>query len=164
MVVKPSASQGISDDEIVEAAAVDPRSLGRRLVAPVGVAIAAIAGCAVLFAIDPNEPGHYPLCPTRALLGIDCPGCGLMRGTYDLLHGDMTGAIDHNLLIPFVIPIVLVLWLGWLRRAGAGIRPAVTRRRFRWRNRLLLTGLAIMVVFGVVRNFVPYLDSGALGN
>jgi hypothetical protein len=29
---------------------------------------------------------------------------------------------------------------------------------------LLLTGLAIMVVFGVVRNFVPYLDSGALGN
>ena len=125
MVVKPSASQGISDDEIVEAAAVDPRSLGRRLVAPVGVAIAAIAGCAVLFAIDPNEPGHYPLCPTRALLGIDCPGCGLMRGTYDLLHGDMTGAIDHN---------------------------------------LLLTGLAIMVVVGVVRNFVPDLDSGALGN
>jgi hypothetical protein len=29
---------------------------------------------------------------------------------------------------------------------------------------LLLIGLAVMIVFGVVRNFVPYLDSGALGN
>lgn len=162
--MKRSASQVVSDDEIVERAVVDPRSLGRRLLAPVGVALLAIAGCAVLFAIDPNEPGRYPLCPTRALLGIDCPGCGLMRGTYDLLHGDVAGTIDHNLLIPFAIPIVFVLWLGWLRRAGTGIRPALTRRRFKWRNRMLLTGLVIMVGFGVVRNFVPYLDSGAPGN
>lgn len=164
MVVKPSASQGLSNDEIVEAAVIDSRSLGRRIFAPIAVAGAGIAGCAVLFAIDPNEPGNYPLCPTRSLLGIDCPGCGLMRGTYDLLHGNVAGAVDHNLLIPFLVPIVLVLWLGWLKRAGTGVRPAVTRGQFRWRNRLLLIGLAIMVVFGVVRNFVPYLDSGALGN
>lgn len=156
--------QVMSDDEIVESAVVDSRSLGRRLIAPIGVAVAGIAGCTVLFAVDPNEPGHYPLCPTRALLGIDCPGCGLMRGTYDLLHGNVAGAIDHNLLIPFLVPIVLVLWLGWLKRAGTGVRPAVTRRQFRWRNRLLLIGLVIMLVFGVVRNFVPYLDSSALGN
>lgn len=164
VLVMSGAPQRMSDGEIVEAAVVDPRSIGRRLAAPIVVALAGVAGCAVLFAIDPNEPGNYPLCPTRALLGIDCPGCGLMRGTYDLLHGNVTGAIDHNLLIPFLVPIVLVLWLGWLRRAGTGVRPAVTRGQFRWRNRLLLIGLAIMLVFGVIRNFVPYLGSGALGN
>jgi hypothetical protein len=159
--VKSSASESLHDDDIVEATVTDRRSVQRRLLAPISVAIAGLAGCAVVFAVDPNEPGHYPLCPTRALLGIDCPGCGLMRGTYDLLHGDLAGAVDHNLLIPFLVPIVLVLWLGWLKRAGTGIRPAVTRGQFRRRNRLLLTGLALLLAFGVVRNFVPYLDSGS---
>jgi hypothetical protein len=61
-------------------------------------------------------------------------------------------------------PLVLLLWLGWLKRARTGIRPAVTRSQFRRRNRLLIIGLVLMLVFGVVRNFVPYLDSGsALG-
>ena len=157
------SGHGVSDDEIVEAAVVDPRPMGRRILAPIGVAAAGLAGCSFLYAVDPNEPGHYPLCPTRALLGIDCPGCGLMRGTYDLLHGNVAGAVDHNLLIPVLVPIVLVLWLGWMRRAGTGVRPAVTRGQFRWRNRLLLVGLVLMLVFGVVRNFVPYLGSGTLG-
>jgi hypothetical protein len=82
----------------------------------------------------------------------------------DLLHGNIAGAVDHNLLIPVLVPLVLLLWLGWLKRARTGIRPAVTRGQFRRRNRLLIIGLVLMLAFGVVRNFVPYLDSGsALG-
>jgi hypothetical protein len=142
----------------------DPRPVRRRLLAPIAVGLAVLAACGLVFAVDPNEPGHYPLCPTRALLGIDCPGCGLMRGTHDLLHGNIAGAVDHNLLIPVLVPLVLLLWLGWLKRARTGIRPAVTRGQFRRRNRLLIIGLVLMLAFGVVRNFVPYLDSGsALG-
>ncbi|NQW73490.1 MAG: DUF2752 domain-containing protein, partial [Actinobacteria bacterium] len=79
---------------------IDARRRRRRLLAPLVAGAAAVAGCLLVFAVDPNEPGHYPICPTRALLGIDCPGCGLMRGTHDLLHGNLAGAVDHNLLIP----------------------------------------------------------------
>ncbi len=140
---------------------IDVRPRRRRLLAPLTAGAAAVAGCVLVFAVDPNEPGHYPICPTRALLGIDCPGCGLMRGTHDLLHGNLAGAVDHNLLIPVLAPLVLLLWLGWLKRASTGIRPAVTRRRFRERNRLLVVGLALLLAFGVVRNFVPYLGSGS---
>ena len=140
---------------------IDVRPRRRRLLAPLTAGAGAVAGCVLVFAVDPNEPGHYPICPTRALLGIDCPGCGLMRGTHDLLHGNLAGAVDHNLLIPVLAPLVLLLWLGWLKRASTGIRPAVTRRRFRKRNRLLVIGLALLLAFGVVRNFVPYLGSGS---
>ena len=149
------------DDDIVEAVVIDVRPRRRRLLAPLVAGAAAVAGCLLVFAVDPNEPGHYPICPTRALLGIDCPGCGLMRGTHDLLHGNLAGAVDHNLLIPVLVPLVLLLWLGWLKRASTGIRPAVTRRRFRRRNRLLVIGLVLLLAFGIVRNFVPYLGSGS---
>lgn len=142
--------------------AIDVRPRRRRLLAPLIAGVAALTGCVIVFVVDPNEPGHYPVCPTRALLGIDCPGCGLMRGTHDLLHGNLAGAVDHNLLIPVLVPLVLLFWLGWLKRANTGIRPAVTRARFRRRNRLLVMGLMVLLAFGIIRNFVPYLDSGSV--
>ena len=142
--------------------AIVVRPRRRRLLAPLIAGAVALAGCALVFAVDPNEPGHYPVCPTRALLGIDCPGCGLMRGTHDLLHGNIAGAVDHNILIPVLVPLVLLLWMGWLKRASTGIRPAVTRAKFRRRNRLLVIGLMLLLAFGIIRNFVPYLDSGSV--
>lgn len=114
-----------------------------------------------LFAVDPNEPGHYPLCPTKALLGIDCPGCGCMRGLYALTHGDLAGAADHNLLLLLAVPFALVLWVRWLMRAWRGVSPAVSMRAFRLRNRVMIIALVAILAFGVVRNFVPYLDSAA---
>ncbi|CAB4860996.1 MAG: DUF2752 domain-containing protein [Actinobacteria bacterium] len=153
----------IHDDDVLEQAIVDHRSLGRRLLAPMLVALGAAGTCALVYAVDPNEPGHYPLCPTRALFGIDCPGCGLMRGTHDLLHGNVAGAIDHNVLLIAAVPLVVVLWGRWLNRARTGIRPEVTRRQFRLRHRILIISLIAMLAFGVVRNFVPYLGSGTSG-
>ncbi|MDZ7732117.1 MAG: DUF2752 domain-containing protein [Acidimicrobiia bacterium] len=58
-----------------------------------------IAACVALNLRDPNESGSWGYCPSRALLGIDCPGCGLLRGTHALTTGDLTTALDHNVLI-----------------------------------------------------------------
>jgi len=38
------------------------------------------------------------VCPTKALLDIDCPGCGGMRMVYSLLHGDIGAALRYNAL------------------------------------------------------------------
>lgn len=114
-----------------------------------------------LFVVDPNEPGHYPLCPTSALLGIDCPGCGCMRGLYALTHGDIAAAADHNLLLLVAVPFALVLWVRWVMRAWRGVSPAVSMRTFRLRNRAMIIALVAILAFGVVRNFVPYLGAGA---
>ncbi len=110
--------------------------------------------------MDPNSPGHYPVCPLKLLTGLDCPGCGMLRATHDLTHGNIVGALDHNVLMVLLVPLVAVLWVRWVRRAWTGITPAVTRAQFRRRNAALLIGLVLVLVFGVVRNVVPFLGSG----
>jgi len=81
----------------------------RRLARPGLVAGVAALGTAYVAAVDPNHPGHYPLCPTYALIGIYCPGCGMLRATHDLAHLDLAGAFARN---PLAVPIYL--GLAWL--------------------------------------------------
>lgn len=155
-----TAAASTDPDRIVQPAIHDSRSRSRRLVAPLVAATASAGGLAYLAAVDPNEPGHYPLCPTQALFGIDCPGCGIMRGTHDLVTGNAAGAVDHNILLVVLVPLALILWLGWLRRSWTGHTRSVTARQSQRRTTALVIGLVAMIVFGVVRNFVPYLGSG----
>jgi hypothetical protein len=149
-----------TDEQVVEQARVDARPRGRRLVAP----LAALAGSALalgyLAAVDPNQPGHYPVCPTKLLFGVDCPGCGMMRATHDLVTGNVAGALDHNVLIVVFAPLVVILWLRWFLRSWRGSTPEVSYAQFRRRNLWMYGALAFVLVFGVVRNFVPYLGSG----
>ena len=149
-----------ADEDIVEAARVDERRRHRRLVAPVAALTGAVVGLGYLGAVDPNQPGHYPLCPTQALFGVDCPGCGLLRGTHDLVTGDVAGAVDHNVLLLVIVPLVAILWSRWLVRSWRGTSQAVTYAQFRRRNAVMVGSLALVLIFGVVRNFVPYLGSG----
>lgn len=78
-----------------------------------GVARLAPAGflAAVAVAVtvrDPHVAGSWGVCPTYALFGVYCPGCGSLRGMHDLVGGDVRAAFGHNaLLIPAV---VFVLW------------------------------------------------------
>ena len=149
-----------ADEDVVEQARVDERIRRRRLVGPISVLAGTVAALAYLGIVDPNQPGHYPLCPTRALFGVDCPGCGLLRGTHDLVTGDVAGALDHNILLLAVVPVAIVLWIRWFVRSWSGRKPAVTYEQFRRRNRVMIGALALALVFGVVRNLVPYLGSG----
>jgi hypothetical protein len=139
---------------------VDHRARARRMVGPLATAAGTIVGLAYLAAVDPNQPGHYPLCPTQALLSVDCPGCGLMRGTHDLITGDVPRALDHNVLLVVLVPLALVLWGRWVWRSWQGFTPAVTYRAFRRRTRLLILAVVLLLAFGVIRNVVPYLGSG----
>jgi hypothetical protein len=130
------------------------------MLAPVAVLLGAAAALGYLYAVDPNQPGHYPICPTKFLLGIDCPGCGIMRGTFDLVHGDVSGALDHNLLLAVMVPLAIAAWAVWAWRSWTGRHPAVTTLQARRRQHAMIAALVVLVVFGVVRNFVPYLGSG----
>jgi hypothetical protein len=49
--------------------------------------------------------GDYSYCLHKQILGFGCPGCGLTRATYYLLHGNFTKAIELNFAVIFVIPI-----------------------------------------------------------
>ncbi|MDD2817509.1 MAG: DUF2752 domain-containing protein [Candidatus Nanopelagicales bacterium] len=150
----------MTPDHLVVPQRIDQRPLMRRLAGPLGTAVLAVGVCSYLAIVNPNEPGHYPVCPSRAFLGVDCPGCGGMRGMYCLMQGDVAGALNQNLLLLAIVPIALVMWTLWLVRSIRGVYPPVTHGQYRFRNRLLIGGLVVMLAFGVIRNFVPYLASG----
>lgn len=70
----------------------------------------AVAGSALLLARPPLA-GAYPGCPWLALTGLDCPLCGGTRCVAALLHGDVTAAVDYNLLAAVVVPALLIVAL-----------------------------------------------------
>lgn len=81
---------------------------------PVLAAIGGLAACGYVYAVDPSEPGHFPPCPLKTFTGLDCPFCGGLRGTHELLHGNLAAAVDYNALTTlFVIPVTLLLLIAW---------------------------------------------------
>ncbi|MFJ8665878.1 DUF2752 domain-containing protein [Streptomyces sp. NPDC093600] len=100
---------------------VAPPSLGRRLVAPLG----ALAGVAAAFAyvgtVDPNEPGHYPVCPLLRFTGLYCPGCGGLRSAHAFITGDFGAAAGANALAVVGYGLFAVVMIVWLIRAVRGV-------------------------------------------
>lgn len=107
---------------------------------------AALGACALLVARDPNATGSYGLCPFRAVTGLDCPGCGLLRGTAALLHGDVARALDHNLLLPVILLALVVAYGRWaLRALGRARSPRPLPLAAGW------VAATVMTVFWVAR-------------
>jgi len=127
------------------------RSGAARVAAPVGVALVAVTGAALLGAVNPHQPGHYPTCPFLWLTGLYCPGCGSLRAVHDLVHLDLAGAWSMNPFLVLVLPALLAAWVAWLRRAATG----AARRRVlpAW---TIWTILALVLAYWVARN-VPAL-------
>jgi hypothetical protein len=145
---------------VVAPGRVDVRSRARRLAAPLATALGVVSATAFVRAVDPNVPGHYPMCPTLALFGVDCPGCGGLRATHALANGDIATAMDHNLLFVVLVPVFIGLWVMWTYRAWTGVSPPASPRRAAISRAAPIVVLMITMAFAVVRNFVPYLGSG----
>jgi hypothetical protein len=136
------------------------RLLGPERAVPASLVIGAVCGCTLIALVDPNEVGRYPTCPTRSLLGIDCPACGTLRGIHSLSRGRLGEALDHNLLLLLAVPFAAVVWWRWVR-AAAG-RPA---RPFTMPRCVVPLVVIVATVFAVVRNLpidqLAWLDSAA---
>lgn len=93
------------------------------LIRPGAVAGAVAAATTYLAVVDPHQGGHYPTCPFLFLTGLWCPGCGSLRAVHDLAHGDLAGALGMNPLTVATVPVLVLMWAAWVRRAASG-RPA----------------------------------------
>lgn len=128
------------------APAETPKGRARRIAAPL-VALGLAAGAASVLAWrGPHVPGVS--CPSRALTGLDCPGCGSTRCMAALLRGDVVGAVDQNLLAVVALPFLAWAWWAWL--AGAWTDRRVTSPLDRPGASLAV--LVAVVLFTVVRN------------
>lgn len=131
---------------------------GRPWTAPVTAGVAAMAATIVLAVRNPNTT-HVPLCPLRAVTGLDCPFCGSLRAVHSLTRADPVGALDHNVLFTVSVPALLVCWAVWLGRSLG--RPVAPGRNLPRLAQPVL--LAVAVAFGVLRNLPAFswLGSGA---
>ncbi|MEU9128670.1 DUF2752 domain-containing protein [Kitasatospora sp. NPDC048540] len=120
------------------------RRLGRPLAALVTVGLPT----AYVAAVDPNAPGHYPVCPVLRATGWWCPGCGGLRCVHALTRGDLNAAGHDNLLVMVLAVVLAVFWLRWAWAALTGA-PA-PRFSFGARQAVLL--VLLLAVFTVVRN------------
>jgi hypothetical protein len=126
-----------------------------RLYGTLGTGAVLAGGLAYVGLGDPHSPGFvFPVCPFKALTGWNCPACGGLRMTHDVLHGDFAAAVVDNVFLLVGLPL-LAAWL-----------------LVRWRlGRTLMTKPAIIVIvvaviaWTVVRNLpgfplVPMLLTG----
>jgi Protein of unknown function (DUF2752) len=121
-----------------------------RAQAPTWKRYEAWAGAAVfaaLFAltatVSPEQPGHYPTCPFRAITGYACPGCGSLRALHDLAHGNFITALTHNAMLVLMLPFAMAVWL----RAVTGRTRTVASPWW-----LGCATMALLAAWTVVRN------------
>ena len=72
--------------------------------------------------VDPHRRGApMPRCPTKMITGLDCPACGGLRLTHDLLHGSLTRAVHDNLFLLLCSPVLTVVgWRSWRATEPSG--------------------------------------------
>ena len=104
---------------------------------------AALAGALTYIGIgDPHSPSFvFPACPFYALTGLYCPGCGGLRMTHDLVHGDLAGAVTDNVFLLVGLPLLLT-WCVYRWRQGKPVMNAPA----------LVVVIAAAVTWWVVRN------------
>jgi len=128
----------------------DASAIGSRRVVWL-LALALLAGVAMVYFFNPTSSRFYPACHFHQLTGLNCPGCGMTRAAHALLHGDLAAALRDNAL--FVGTLALLGWRGawfeWNRRRGV-------------RNGAFLQGtwlwplLVAALVFTVLRNLPAF--------
>ncbi|MFG2402991.1 DUF2752 domain-containing protein [Streptomyces brevispora] len=124
-----------------------PASRLRRIAGPAGVMAGILGAFAFVGSVDPNEPGHYPVCPLLRFTGIYCPGCGGLRSAHAVAHGDIAAAFGSNALAVIGYGIFAVLWVLWMVRAAAGKPTRIVLKPIHW------WGIgAVLMIFTIVRN------------
>ncbi len=126
-----------------------------RLYGALGTGALLAGGLAYVGLADPHNPDFvFPACPFKLLTGWNCPACGGLRMTHDLLHGDLAAAVVDNIFLLVGLPALLA-WVLLRRRAG---RPVFT-------TSAIAVIVALAVTWTVARNLpgfplVPTLLTG----
>lgn len=101
-----------------------------------------------LYRFNPVEHTFFPRCVFHALTGLDCPGCGGLRATHQLLHGHFWNAFKLNPLLFCLLPLGAYFALRQIVFMRTGRRWPQPFKSPKW---IMLLAL-VVIAFGVLRN------------
>ena len=109
---------------------------------------------AYLYFFEPGKTVAFPVCPFRALTGLNCPGCGTTRGLHQLLHGNVIAAFEFNPLTMLLVPVLVFSLISFTRSAITG-RPLP---QFQIPTKYVWLCVVVVLGFWVFRNtpFYPF--------
>lgn len=115
------------------------------------------ASCVVLWAEPTTPGGPIPTCPTKALFGVVCPGCGALRMLYSLLQGELGAAVRYNAVALLASGLLLWSLAAWSAGRWRG------RRVRSWQDLRFAPVIAgaVIALWFVVRN-IPVSPFSAL--
>ncbi len=106
-------------------------------------------------------PIHGPICVSRALFHLPCPGCGLTRSLTAIWHGDLLLSFRYH-------PMGLPTFVGCMGVALRALSPPAIRPRWRWFERfgarLLAPPLGIGIFAGMIVLWVVRLGLWSSGS
>jgi hypothetical protein len=106
--------------------ATNVKSSPARLYTALGTGAVLVGALAYIGLADPHRPTFlFPACPLNALTGLLCPGCGGLRMTHDVLHGDLAAAVTDNVFALVGIPMLLAWILVRKKRDQPWMTPIV---------------------------------------
>ncbi len=112
--------------------------------------VVAVSVAVIYYMFDPSDSNMwFPRCTLYTLTGIRCPGCGLQRAAHSLFHGDVTGALHYNALLPVLVVGLVLLAVGELvappqSRLARIVRHPVTA----------IIALTVLLAWTVARNLL----------
>ncbi|WP_411827973.1 DUF2752 domain-containing protein [Luteolibacter sp. AS25] len=114
------------------------------------VSLAVLGLCFAAYMLrETGGAGWMPGCYFRKFTGLECPGCGMTRGTYAMLHGRFLDGFLFNpvgmILLPLAMIALGIELLGWVRGKPLPFRIAPGR----WGASIVAV---IMVAWWILRN------------
>jgi Protein of unknown function (DUF2752) len=111
-------------------------------------ALGSLVVLVTLFLFDPAESAWYPKCVFHELTGWHCPGCGTLRASYLLLHGELLAALSMNVLAVVFLSVYAPAYL-YRGFKGGGWRVFETFTFSPWVGWMVAL---IVVAFWILRN------------
>ena len=114
----------------------------------VAALVAFLVGCVLVFVFEPSHYSFYPRCWLHAWTGLSCPGCGGLRATHQLLHGNVVGAFKLNPLLVVLLPVFAWMVVREVAKYlfDSKLPSPFNNRRFGW----IVT--IVVIAFGIARN------------
>ena len=95
----------------------------------------------------------YLRCPIHEIFHVYCPGCGLTRMLLSMLKLDFYQAFRYNPVVCIMTPFIILLYIEKVYSEYKN-KKSIVKKIPNWVWYIILV---LMLIYGVLRNIIPYL-------